>query len=80
MEFLAEWNFYGLCVFMLLCIGALTWQRMYYTRLAMEHLMWMSQPNGEQAEHDEAGHRRMVHEADSKPASMEPFCGEGKKP
>lgn len=29
---------------------------------------------------DEAERRRMAHEVDSKPVSMEPFCGEGKKP
>lgn len=29
---------------------------------------------------DAREHRRMVHEADSKPVSMEPFCGEGRKP
>lgn len=31
------------------------------------------------AARDEAERRRMVHEADSKPVSMEPFCGEGRK-
>ncbi len=34
----------------------------------------------EKARKDEAERRRMVHEADSKPVSMDPFCGEGKKP
>lgn len=34
------------------------------------------------AQEDEAQRRRLVHEADSynQAASMEPFCGEGKKP
>lgn len=83
MEFLSDWNFYGLCAFGLLCIGALVWQRMYYAKLKMEHLMWMRQQDGEQAAQDEAERRRVVHEADSYNeacARMEPFYGEGKKP
>lgn len=42
----------------------------------------MRDQDAKQAAEDERWHRRMLHEADSynESASMEPFCGEGKKP
>lgn len=42
----------------------------------------MRDQDAKQAEEDERWRRRMLHESDSynEAASMEPFCGEGKKP
>lgn len=72
----------GLQFFTLAAIGIavvvyLIWRSEVVGRMTQGAKDWEDE---EKAMHDERDRRRMVHEADSKPVSMEPFCGEGKKP
>ena len=72
----------GLQFFTLAAIGIafvvyLIWRSEVVERMRQGAKDWEDE---EQAMHDERERRRMVHEADSRPVSMEPFCGEGEKP
>lgn len=72
----------GLQFFTLAAIGIavvvhLIWRSEVVERMRQGAKDWEDE---EKAEHDERERHRMVHEVDSRPASMEPFCGGGKKP
>ena len=66
----------------LICLAAIiyyTWRSESVDRIAFLARERDAAKKQEERDADERERRRMVHEVDSRPASMEPFCGEGKK-